>query len=134
LHATKHALERRRARDQGTVAILQHSAVVWSGDKRGPDALLGSSQTLKRLFPHLVGDDGVEEKFPVASGANSLIGMQDPDHRHAQAAESGRQLVDRLDDASRRRTSAGPPGAQNVFCMSITTSAVRDGSSRSNRW
>jgi len=29
--------------------------------------------------------------------------MQDPDHRHAQAAESGRQLVDRLNDASRSR-------------------------------
>ena len=31
-------------------------------------------------------------------------------------------------------TSAGLPGAQNVFCMSITISAVRAGSSRSNRW
>src|ERR1700730_4707227 len=89
--------------DKSAVAVLQHCLVSRPGNKRGPDALLRSSQTLKRLFPHVVGYDGVEEKLPIALAADPAVGMQDPDHWHAQTAELGRHPVDRFNDASRCR-------------------------------
>jgi hypothetical protein len=102
-HAAKRTLQRRRAGDQGAVAVLHRRAVGRRSDQLGPDALFGRSEAFERLVPNVVGDDGVEEQLPIALATGLLVGMQNPDHRHAEPPKLSGQSVDGRDDPSRRR-------------------------------
>lgn len=103
----------------GIKALKRFFSTVWlpGSVTSVPDALLVHRETLERPFPYVVGDEGVEEQFPVTPVADPPVGMQHPEHGHPMLRSSAVSLLIGSTIPRDAGTSAGLPGAQNVFCI-----------------
>src|SRR4029077_15141346 len=65
--------------------------------------LAARRQALPGLFPYFVGNNVIEEQFPIAAPRRLRVGVQYPDYWHANVAQLVGQRIDRLDNLPRSR-------------------------------